>query len=91
MLLTDSFDIPGAIQHLLRLPVAVAELGLAPGALVDDEVSGLLDGVDQVETDQDEDLRQGERLNTLRELVIVKVKLQEPMNLCNLQIKDDIP
>ena len=84
MLLTDSFDVPGAIQHLLRLPVAVAELGLAPGALVEDEAGDLLDGVYQVETDQDEYLRQGERFNTLRELVIVKVKLQEPVNLCNI-------
>ena len=68
--------------------MAVTELRLAPGALVDDEAGHLLDGVDQVKTDQDEDLSQGERLNTLRKLVIVKVKLQEPMNLCNLQIKD---
>ena len=61
--------------------MAVPELRLAPGALVDHEVGDLLDGVDQVEADQDEDLRKGERLNTLRELVIVKVKLQEPVNL----------
>ena len=61
--------------------MAVPELRLAPGALVDHEVGDLLDGVDHVEADQDEDLRKGERLNTLRELVIVKVKLQEPVNL----------
>ena len=72
--------------------MAVAELGLAPGALVDDEAGDLLDGVDQVETDQDEDLSQGKRLNTLRELVIVKVKLQEPVNLCNIcKLRIDIP
>ena len=81
MLLTDGLDVPGAIEHLLCLPVAVPELRLAPGALVDHEVGDLLDGVDQVEADQDEDLRKGERLNTLWELVIVKVKLQEPVNL----------
>ena len=61
--------------------MAVPELRLAPGALVDHEVGDLLDGVDQVESDQDEDLRKRERLNTLWELVIVKVKLQEPVNL----------
>ena len=81
VVLTDSLDVPGAIEHLLCLPVAVPELRLAPGALVDHEVGDLLDGVDQVEADQDEDLRKGERLNTLWELVIVKVKLQEPVNL----------
>ena len=61
--------------------MAVPELRLAPGALVDHEVGHLLNSVDQVEADQDEDLRKRERLNTLRELVIVKVKLQEPVNL----------
>ena len=75
VLLTDSLDVPGAIEHLLRLPVAVPELRLAPGTLVNHEVGDLLDGVDQVEADQDEDLRKGERLNALWKLVIVKVKL----------------
>ena len=51
VVLTDSLDVPGAIEHLLCLPVAVPELRLAPGALVDHEVGDLLDGVDQVEAD----------------------------------------
>ena len=75
MTLTDSFNVPGAIEHLLRLPVTVPELGLAAGALVDHEVGDLLDGVNQVEADQDEDLCQGQRLNALGKLAIVKVKL----------------
>ena len=33
------------------------------------------------EADKDEDLGQGQRLNALRKLSIVKIKLQEPVNL----------
>ena len=75
VILTDSFNVPGAIEHLLRLPVTVPELCLATGALVDHEVGDLLDGVNQVEADQNEDLGQGQRLNALGKLAIVKVKL----------------
>ena len=81
MILTDSFNVPGAVEHLLRLPVTVPELCLAAGALVDHEVGDLLDGVNQVEADQDEDLGQGQRLNALWKLAIVEIKLQEPVNL----------
>ena len=81
MILSNSFNIAGAIEHLLRLPVTVPELCLAAGALVYHEVGDLLDGVNQVEADKNEDLGQGKRLNDLRKLAIVKIKLQEPVNL----------
>ena len=79
--LTDSLDVPRAVQHLLSLPVGVAELGVAPGAAVDQEMGDLLDGINQIEADQDEDLSQGKRLYTLGELVVVEVKVQETVHL----------
>ena len=55
---------------------------VAPGAAVDQEVGDLLDGINQIEADQDEDLSQGKRLYTLGELVVVEVKVQETVHLC---------